>query len=332
MELKHPNKPGSEPVYKGKIHEKIRNHISTKGKVYAEMDLHGMADFVEAETPCLKVFWGLIVAGAIAVAIYMCILIIRSAILSPTVTKIDYVNTHDIHYPQITVCPEAAYFLNKSKLGADGILESTIQQIFLHGPIMELPNPSPTPDYLNSEESSRQLQQLKQKFGETSKELLAGFFKDYGLSCHSLFRSCRDANWRNLDCCEVFKPIVHMRHGLCFGADPKLMPTIKAPFLFSNLFIKFNRPELYQPAKPSETDNKGDLTLQVIIDSGLDQGVWRADVVLVEYGWWNTIKVSNQHITTESTIRNPCVEEPELHFFKDYTFSNCNYLIIYLIL
>lgn len=134
--------------------------------------------------------------------------------------------------------------------------------------------------------------------------------------------SCLDASFRSYNCCEIFRPTFHLSNGLCFSTDPTKMPLIMAPALFSNFFILLRNTSFNVDPSEVASDDKflHHRGFSVSIDTGMDQGVWRADSLGITYGSQTFVNLKLKKITLEV---KECEEEPELEYFHDYTFSNC---------
>lgn len=296
-----------------------RSNIKTRAQIFSEADLDGLHDFIDAESTCLRTFWASVLVLATICASYMSWLFISNALEQPTVSKMEFVVPKDLRYPTVTVCDHrGSRLLNKTKLQLDGISDNSVQLMLLSGPIWLLAyDDFPNISIFDDSVATGFLLAYQQEFGNPA-EMLRKFFLTYGAPCDSLFHSCRDANWDRLDCCQMFFPIIHARHGLCYASDPEKMPKISAPGLFSNFFLKFRKPENLWSIRGAAKNNSEEavFTLDISIDTGIDQGVWRADYLTVEFGFWSTVNLGFKHIKAEPSAAIACEQDPQLSYFQ----------------
>lgn len=308
------------------MHSKMCDHVNKHKKKFGEMDFHGMGDLVRAKRLSSRLFWIFLLASMTGLACFMSYKLVISAVEGHTVTKIDYITPNKILYPSITICDKSGtYFLNQSKLLADNITGEIVAAILLKGPVWAIPSTlAPENPKLRSASTRKFLANWEAKNPSVTLAL-ESFYSRYGVSCSDLFYNCRDANWQLHDCCELFKRIFHTQHGICYASDDTKMPKIEAPGLFSTLFIKFNRLHHLYMVNGSSSENEAK-TLQIILDNGIDQGVWRAEDIELSEGHWKVIGLSLEKIMTKLTEKNgvsSCEQSPKLEYFYNYTFANC---------
>lgn len=288
--------------------------------------MHGLPDLVRSRTRNLRIFWAIFLTLVLICASYHCSLVISSALSQPSVTKVQYHKVHNLSYPIVTICDKTGqFFLDRNKLEADNLSHSSIQLILLSGPFWLLSALDyPSHSLLNDTLAHQTLLSFVNE-SKSSGNLLRDFLLKYSIDCRTLFYSCRDANWQRLDCCKYFRPVIHLRHGLCYASDTSIMPRAKASGLFSNFFVKLRRVDTWELGNESKINQVHDEppSLSITIDTGIDQGMWRADSIDLPYGIWDVIKVSAKRITSELTEDHICEFHPKLDYFKDYTFSNC---------
>lgn len=286
------------------------NAESSGSDIFSEMDFHGLSDVLKADSWSIRSFWVATIVGSTIFAAYMSYWLLGNAVDHPTVTKIEYLSPNTVRYPVITICDRSGSFLlNQTKLAEDHIDVNIVNLMLLSGPIWT--NESPDRTLVADEKRKNFLKSWEAKFNSSAEALLQ-FFLRYGLNCDGIFHSCRDPNWDRKNCCEMFSPVIHIRRGLCFALLPQYAPSITAPGLFSNFFLKFKNP----PNLWNGNSKPGLLALEIMIDTGVDQGVWRSDAVAIDMGYWGTLKLSMTRVTTETTKATPCERHPELSYFQ----------------
>lgn len=276
---------------------------------------HGLNEIFNAPNYPMRIFWLSVVISAVFCACWMSQWLLEGAMQQRTVAKIEYLTPDTLKYPIITICDRSgSKFLNYTQLANDNVTDEFLKMMFLSGPIWVLPySQIPRPTLLNDSDAQMFLSAWQGNSSDATMGLRR-FLLHYSLTCEEIFSSCRDANWDKLNCCKMFSPVFHLRQGICYASNPDFIPSMVASGLFSNLYLKFKRPK--DPYRDRKSEKEAKFGYEISIDTGVDQGLWRADVIKLDFGYWAVATFSAKRITTDSTIEVPCDKQPHLDCFK----------------
>lgn len=294
-----------------------KEHSKNVHKYFSGVGFTGIKNFLKANHWLAGLFWAIIITTGAVIAIYMTVLIVLNFVSSPTVTKIDILVTQDVIYPTITVCDSAgSYFLDDLKLRSANISRLQIGSLLLLAPLFILPKPDePYQHWANvSDELIIEMQSKWKESGKKSEsEAIWDFFHSFSVECDQIFVDCKNADFISFNCCEVFRPVLRPGYGICFSSDKTKMPTAQSPQLFSSLFLMFGTPSLFSPTGSSTTVRN---PLEITLDDGVDQSVWRPDFIQLDFGFTTTVTLDILRIEEENSPENACLEDAELETFQ----------------